>query len=157
MIDIRCDDGTLPSDSLLANFGAEMEASLGKTGNTMKVAELMRPGIEAAGFTNIQHRWYKVPFGGWARHPIYKEAGECKMIEFKEGMQGWVTWALTKFGSPEPWSEEEVAVYVVSSICRLVDSRVCDANTSLGQVSRGARPEMARLPATAACVGTEAS
>lgn len=80
----------------------------------MRVAELMRPSIEAAGFTNIQHRWYKVPFGGWARHPIYKEAGECKMIEFKEGMQGWVTWALTKFGSPEPWSEEEVAVYVVS-------------------------------------------
>ena len=157
MIDIRCDDGTLPPDSLLANFGAEMEASLGKTGNTMKVAELMRPGIEAAGFTNIQHRWYKVPFGGWARHPIYKEAGECKMIEFKEGMQGWVTWALTKFGSPEPWSEEEVAVYVVSLICRLADSRACDANTSSVQVPPGTRPEMARLPATAACVGTEAS
>lgn len=105
-----------------------MEASLGKTGNTMKVAELMRPGVEAAGFTNIQHRWYKVPFGGWARHPIYKEAGECKMIEFKEGMQGWVTWALTKFGSPEPWSEEEVAVYVVSLIYRL-EARRRDANT----------------------------
>ena len=112
VIEIRCDDGSLPVDSILAKFGQTMEASLAKTGITLKVAENMRPWIEAAGFVDVHEKDYKVPFGGWAKHPVYKEAGECKMIEFKEGFEGWVTWALTKYGAPEPWGEEEVRVYV---------------------------------------------
>lgn len=86
VIDIRCDDGSLPADSLLAKFGAQMDVCLAKTGKTIKVSEMMRSGIEEAGFINVQERDYKVPFGGWAKHPIYREAGECKMIEFKDGM-----------------------------------------------------------------------
>ena len=56
----------------------------------------MRSGIEAAAFVDIHEKDYEVPFGGWAKHPVYKEAGECRMIEFKEGFEGWVSLGVDK-------------------------------------------------------------
>lgn len=55
----------------------------------------MRAGIEKAGFINVHERTFKFPLGDWARHPVYKEAGARNVLQFKEGLQGWVMWALT--------------------------------------------------------------
>ena len=95
IIDIRCDDGSLPADSLLADWGAKMAACVASTGNPTDVSSLMRPGIEAAGFINIHEKDFKVPIGDWPRHPIYKEVGDLRLTQFKEGLTGWVMWALT--------------------------------------------------------------
>lgn len=88
----------------------------------------MRDGIEKAGFINIHERTFKFPLGDWPRHPVYKEAGARSLMHFKEGLQGWVMWVFTsmipnfsflvsancgiEFGAPQPWSEEQVTVYV---------------------------------------------
>lgn len=80
-----CDDGSLPKDSLLAKFDDDMAPVVAQIGNTIRITELMRKGIEDAGFINVQERHFKFPIGDWPRHPVYKEAGAVNRIMFKEG------------------------------------------------------------------------
>lgn len=46
----------------------------------------MRDSIKAAGFTNIQDKMDKVPVGGWAKDPLYKEADKMNLEQFKVGI-----------------------------------------------------------------------
>lgn len=64
-------------------------------GTTGKVTDMMRDLAEKAGFINIHERDYKFPIGTWPKHPVYKEAGEMFEQSFREGLQGWVMFALT--------------------------------------------------------------
>lgn len=75
----------MPKDSHLANFHATMEPVVAQTGNCMHVTDLMREGIESAGFINIHERVFKFPIGDWPKHPIYKEAGRLQMKSYKDG------------------------------------------------------------------------
>lgn len=109
---IHCDDETMPKDSLTAKFASDMEPIVAQTGNTMRVMELMRPGIEKAGFTKICERDFKFPLGNWPKHPVYKEAGALYKRLYNDGLEGWLMYTLTRFGVPKPWSPEEVTVYV---------------------------------------------
>lgn len=59
------------------------------TGKKLDTVNTTKARIEAAGFTNVQEKWYKVPLGDWAKNPIMKEAGQfCKeeMLERTEGL-----------------------------------------------------------------------
>ena len=44
----------------------------------------MREAIESAGFTNVHESVIKVPFGGWAKHLLLKEAGKLRKYMVKE-------------------------------------------------------------------------
>lgn len=88
------------------------DAVVAQTGFTTKVPELMRAGIEGAGFINVHERNFKMPLGDWPKHPIYKEAGRLNKKGYKDGLEGWLMYALTRWGLPKPWTPEEVTVYV---------------------------------------------
>ena len=107
-----CDDSSLPKDSLLARFDDDMAPVVAQTSNTIRITELMRKGIEDAGFTNVHERHFKFPIGDWPKHPVYKEAGAVNKIMLKEGFEGFIMYLLTKFGLPQPWSQDEVIAYV---------------------------------------------
>lgn len=62
-----------------------MEPVVAQTGNCMHVTDLMREGIEKAGFINIHERVFKFLIGDWPKHPIYKEAGRLHMKSYKDG------------------------------------------------------------------------
>lgn len=111
-VSMSCDDKTLPPDSLLTSMGDKLEAFGVRTGNTGRTVDLMRDGIEKAGYTNIHQHPYKAPVGAWAKGVRYKEAGAMNLEHYKEGLEGWIMWAFTKYGEPEPWSAEQVQVYV---------------------------------------------
>ena len=72
----------------------------------------MRARIEAAGFINVNEKVYKVPIGEWAKNPVMKEAGKFNKMQALMGMEGMCLYALTKFGTPNPWSVEEVQAYL---------------------------------------------
>lgn len=91
------------------------EPVVAQTGFSMVVPDLMRAGIESAGFTNVREKTFKMPIGDWAKHPIYKEAGRWNMMAYKEGLEGWLMYALTRWGLPEPWEPDEVTSYVGKS------------------------------------------
>lgn len=60
---------------------------LGKNVNTVDV---FKAGIEAAGFTNVHEKVYKVPVGDWAKNPLMKEVGKYHKSQIMEGLEGYI-------------------------------------------------------------------
>lgn len=108
----RSDDASLPPSSLLADWGEKFERMGAKAGRPFNTYDTMKDSIEAAGFTNIQEKIYKVPIGTWAKNPILKDGGRLNEEQFREGMEGYALYMLTHTGDPEPMTTEEVKVYL---------------------------------------------
>ncbi|OQD76371.1 hypothetical protein PENDEC_c004G06193 [Penicillium decumbens] len=109
---IECDDGTLPADNILQSWGPNIFACGEAAGRECDVIDTMHETIRKAGFVDVHDKTYKWPIGPWARDQRYKEAGTVNFHHWMSGMEGWCMWLLTKFGSPEPWTKDEVLVYV---------------------------------------------
>lgn len=84
---------------------------------------MMQDAFRKAGFVDIHEKEYKWPIGPWARDQKYKEAGTVNYQHWMSGMEGWAMWLLCKFGAPEPWSQEEVIVYVAKLRAELQNPR----------------------------------
>ncbi|KFY84758.1 hypothetical protein V500_09021 [Pseudogymnoascus sp. VKM F-4518 (FW-2643)] len=113
-LDVRVmsDDGSLKPDSLLAGWGQTFLDCAADAGRPLDTQTTMRDTIAAAGFTEIREKLYKCPIGEWPKHPVYKDAGRVNAVHWKSGLEGWAMWLLTKHGRPQPWSADEVRVYV---------------------------------------------
>ncbi|KAF7517698.1 hypothetical protein PCG10_001073 [Penicillium crustosum] len=112
--DIRChsDDGTLKKDSLLAGWGDMFIRCSARAGRSLTTQETMRGAMEKAGFVDSHEKLYKIPLGPWAKDKILKEAGQLHYAHWNAALEGWAMWLLTHFGEPEPWTTDEVQVYL---------------------------------------------
>ncbi|KAJ5765483.1 hypothetical protein N7520_005042 [Penicillium odoratum] len=118
---IMSDDGSLPEDSILANWGDNLIAAANKSGHPMGTLDTMREQIENAGFVDVHEKVYKWPIGGWAKDPVLKEAGRLNSTMWKSGMEGWAMYLLTRYGSPKPWAKQEVQVLIAKARSELKD------------------------------------
>lgn len=109
---VECDDGSLPSESILGTWGPYTMDSAKKAGRELNAMDIMTEKIRQAGFLDIHVKEYKWPIGPWARDKQFKEAGMVQLQHWLSGMEGWCMWLLTKFGSPQPWTKEEVQIYL---------------------------------------------
>jgi hypothetical protein len=78
-----------------------------KTGRSFSIARdgQMQKYIEEAGFVDVQHRWWKVPIGGWARDPLLKQVGLYNGLYIDLSLDGF---ALYPIGQIMGWSLDEV-------------------------------------------------
>lgn len=109
---ILCDDQSLPLDNVLRSWGPNVSGCGERAGRHLDAIDTMQESIRKAGFVEIHEQPYKWPIGPWARDQKYKEAGIVNYQHWLSGMEGWCMWLLTKFGTPEPWTKEDVHVYV---------------------------------------------
>lgn len=110
-ISFHSDDGTLPPDSLLANWGPLFTECCAALGKPIDWLNNMTSAISSAGFTNITEKTYKVPLGQWAKNPLLKEAGKFQEAQVLQGMEGYAMFVLTHH-PVKPWSPEEVKVFL---------------------------------------------
>lgn len=82
----RCDDDTMPDDSVLRGVGPALAKGAERAGTSTGQYGAMRELVEAAGFINVQEKTLKCPIGPWAKHPLYKDAGHALKVSLKEGM-----------------------------------------------------------------------
>ena len=68
--------------------------------------------VEETGFVNVHKIDYKFQIKKWRKLQVYKDAGRVALNQIANGMEGWILWLLTKYGSPKPWSVEEVQVHL---------------------------------------------
>lgn len=113
---IKCDDGTLPRDSILRVWGKTMAKCNDNAGRPADTVDTMRARIEKAGFINVQEKEYMCPLGGWHPEPTLRDAGIIGREVFKSGAEGWVLWLLTNYGLPEPWTPEQVRMFVSKAL-----------------------------------------
>ena len=109
---MRSDDGTLPEDSALAGWGPMFIKFCAKSGRDLDTIDRFKARIENAGFINVHVKEYKVPVGDWAKNPHLKEAGRLLKQQLLAGLEGYAMMILTTFGEPQPWTAEEVQVYL---------------------------------------------
>lgn len=83
----------------------------------------MYDAIKKAGFVDLHVKDYKWPIGPWPREQKYKEAGTVNFQHWMCGLEGWCMWLLTRYGSPRPWTKEEVLVYVAKMRAELKKPR----------------------------------
>ena len=76
----RCDDGSVPENSLLLNYHMHLYPAAEASGNPQTVYDEMKARIEKAGFVNVQEKVIKIPFGDWPKHQVYKDAGACTRL-----------------------------------------------------------------------------
>lgn len=117
------DDDSLPKDNILHTWGPNIIGAAGKSGRPLDTLDTMREQIEKAGFVDIHEKVYKWPIGPWPKDPVLKETGRLNHHMWKAGMEGWAMYLLTKFGLPQPWSKEEVQVYVAKARAEVQNPR----------------------------------
>ncbi|KAF3011295.1 hypothetical protein E8E15_002626 [Penicillium rubens] len=113
-LDVRVysDDGTLKKEHLLFEWGPMFVRLAERAGRSLQTHETMRNAIEKAGFVDVYEEKYKIPLGPWPKDPLLKEAGYLQFAHWNAAMEGWVIWMLTHYGEPEPWTKEEVHMYL---------------------------------------------
>jgi hypothetical protein len=109
---IKCDDGSLPPDNVLNDWGPEIMGCGERCGRPCDILDTMPARIRNAGFVDLYEKVYKWPIGPWAKNQQYKEAGAINLEHWMTGIEGWCMWLLTKFGAPEPWSMEKVQAFI---------------------------------------------
>lgn len=92
----RSSDGTLSPDAVLARWSQNAIRAGTITGKTFEVAENMAGLIREAGFVDVVEKRFRWPVGPWSSDPKLKEIGRWNLLNWEEGMEGWVMAAYTR-------------------------------------------------------------
>ncbi|KAJ5728604.1 uncharacterized protein N7483_003112 [Penicillium malachiteum] len=148
-IRVYSDDGSLPKDSVLSEWGHMFIPCGERAGRPLTTQETMRGALKQAGFVDIQEKLYKVPMGPWPRDKLLKEVGLLNYHHWMVGLEGYAMWFLTNYGSPDPWTKDEVEVYLAKVRLDLRNTkyhgygyarRVWGRKPKQGETSKGKEP-----------------
>ncbi|CAI7639914.1 unnamed protein product [Penicillium bialowiezense] len=120
---IICTDGSLPANSSTVQFAEAIINAAKQANQPIDTVDTMRGRMTKLGFVDIHEKKYNWPMGPWPRDPLLKEAGRLHYHQWMHGMEGWAMYYLTKWGTPSPWSPEEVQVLVAKARKELKDGR----------------------------------
>lgn len=76
----RCDDGTMPDDTIFKTWQQAADAFAEMSRRRFFDANMTKKEIEDAGFVEIEEKRYKVPISGWSSDPRYRELGRVSSI-----------------------------------------------------------------------------
>lgn len=89
----RANGCRLTCDACRSMYGIECGRRLKKT---FKIAEEMAGMISSAGFVDVVEKRFKWPIGPWSSDPRLKEIGRWNLLNWEEGMEGWVIAPYTR-------------------------------------------------------------
>ncbi|KAJ6060259.1 hypothetical protein N7499_012293 [Penicillium canescens] len=118
---VSSDDGTLKKEHQLWKWGPMFIRCAERAGRSLNIHETMRGAIEKAGFVDVHEEKYKIPLGPWPKDKLLKEVGHLQDAHWNAALEGWAMWLLTHFGEPEPWTKEEVQVFLAKVRIELKD------------------------------------
>ncbi|KAF3927348.1 hypothetical protein ABW21_db0203263 [Orbilia brochopaga] len=99
MVEILCDDGSLPEDCALLHWCKIMQEACEASGATFQVASNMKKWCEDAGFTEVTQTYFKIPIGPWPRDKHDKIVGSFNLANMLQAVEGFSLHLLTKFGN----------------------------------------------------------
>ncbi|OAA58024.1 methyltransferase domain-containing protein [Niveomyces insectorum RCEF 264] len=107
---VYSDDGTLPPDSAIAQWGPLFVTGGKLLGRSFTVVDdgTQRKAMEAAGFVDVAEKLVKVPSGSWPADPRLKEIGLYAQHAVESDVEGFILF----FTKVQQWSREQVEVYI---------------------------------------------
>ncbi|CAI7564089.1 unnamed protein product [Penicillium pancosmium] len=121
---VRSDDMTLKEEHQLSKWGNIFINCAERAGRSLNIHETMRSSIEKAGFVEVHEKKSRIPLGAWPRDKVLKETGRLQYAHWNAALEGWAMWLLTHFGEPEPWTKEEVQVFLAKVRQELKDPHI---------------------------------
>jgi hypothetical protein len=121
---VSSDDGTLKKEHQLWEWGPMFIRCAERAGRSLNIHETMRSAIEKTGFVELHEEKYKIPLGPWPKDKLLKEVGHLQDAHWNAALEGWAMWLLTHFGEPEPWTKEEVQVFLAKVRIELKDPHI---------------------------------
>lgn len=107
---IRCDDGSAPSDSAIAEWSRLFIQAGSKAGLKVDRALDFVTPLREAGFVGITGRRFKWPIGPWAKGKKNKRMGQWTLDNYLEGIQGG---SLALFTRMLGWTKERVELFLM--------------------------------------------
>ncbi|KAF4332694.1 s-adenosylmethionine-dependent methyltransferase [Fusarium beomiforme] len=108
---VKSDDGSVPADSVWAEW-REIFACVGeKTGQTFEVIDDDNwiKWMNEAGFSDVQKKMIKTPIGGWPAAKKWKEVGQLNRVSIETGLEGFGLYMLTNVMG---WEYNQVQVWL---------------------------------------------
>ncbi|SPN99151.1 related to methyltransferase [Cephalotrichum gorgonifer] len=99
------EDGSLAPDNPLLSWITTLTNAAQSLGRDPNPGSKLEGWVQDAGFGNIVHRRYKIPFGVWPKDPHLKELGAYNYRQLSEGLEGLT---LRLYTSVLGWNEEEI-------------------------------------------------
>ena len=83
----RCDDATLPADSMLARWYAWLADATHRVSRPIAYEHRTRYLLQQAGFIDIQETVIRVPYNSWPNDPHQKDIGRWYNLGITEGLE----------------------------------------------------------------------
>jgi SAM-dependent methyltransferase len=108
--ELYCDDGSIPADSAMSQWGKFFLDGGKKNGRSFHILhdDVQARGIELAGFRDIQVINREAPIGAWPKDPDLNEMGRICQAALEQDPEGYVNLMA---GIARGWTNEEVAAY----------------------------------------------
>jgi len=101
------DDGSVKDNDAVRSWLRLLSQASNKLGRDPSPGPQLEKWITEAGFVNVVHRRFKIPFGTWPKDPYMKHLGAMSLANTVDGLEGWT---LRLFCEVLGWSVEEVQV-----------------------------------------------
>lgn len=92
----RCDDGTLPPNSALAQWYQYVADATDRASRPIAYNHTTRRMLEMAGFIDIQETIIRAPYNSWPADPHQKEIGRWYNLGICEGLEALSLGPLTR-------------------------------------------------------------
>ncbi|PKS11171.1 hypothetical protein jhhlp_002932 [Lomentospora prolificans] len=104
---IAANEGSLPPDSIWHTWGQVFKEAGAKIGRSFEVSDHWGKWVREAGFTGELHKnSIRLPIGGWAKDPKWKQVGLLNAASLEQGLEGFAYYLCTQ---ALEWEEAEVA------------------------------------------------
>lgn len=104
------DDGTLPPEKPLAEFGKLIREAAEKFGRAFVPCPELKSLLDDVGFEDVVLDRFKWPSNPWPKEPHYKRIGEWNFHNFVDAAEALAMAPLTRGHN---WTKEEVQVFLV--------------------------------------------
>ncbi|KAK0720759.1 S-adenosyl-L-methionine-dependent methyltransferase [Lasiosphaeris hirsuta] len=106
---VKCDDASLPPDSMLREFSKAINQSTAAFGTPVDDPARWRGWFEDCGFEEVTEVIYKLPMNPWPKDQRLKLVGAFEMENLLYGLSGMVT---RLFAKTLNWTPEQVEVFL---------------------------------------------
>ncbi|EPS44147.1 hypothetical protein H072_1821 [Dactylellina haptotyla CBS 200.50] len=99
VVEIICDDGSIPEDAPIKYWVDVMKEAGERSGMTFDVAGNVEKWCKDAGFVEVTQRVFKIPVGPWPKDKYEKTLGSYNLLNMLHASEGFSLHLLTKLGN----------------------------------------------------------
>src|SRR5436309_9768 len=105
----RCDDGTLPSTSLIHKFYEYLDDATMRASKPIRYNSDIGRMLAAQGFVDIREQVFKLPLSTWPKDPHLKNVGRWYNFGLSEGLEAFCMGPFTRMYD---WKADDVRRFV---------------------------------------------